>query len=72
MRIHAPLPEVAGCVTYGCRLRYLRLQATDGVASRAWLLPLHSLLAAEAQLKVLAYLTYLLLNLLTYLLYLLT
>ena len=29
-------------------------QATAGVASRAWVLPLHSLLAPEAQLKVLA------------------
>ena len=29
------------------------LQATPGVASRAWALPLHSLLAPEAQLKVL-------------------
>ena len=52
-------------VARGCRLRYLRLQATDGVASRAWVLPLHSLLAAEAQLKVLTYLTYLPTDLLT-------
>ena len=28
-------------------------QGTAGVASRAWVLPLHSLLAPEAQLKVL-------------------
>ena len=28
-------------------------QAAAGVASRAWVLPLHSLLAPEAQLKVL-------------------
>ena len=56
MRSHAREP----ChVARGCRLRYLRLQATDGVASRAWVLPLHSLLAAEAQLKVLTYFTYL-------------
>ena len=45
-------------VTFGLRLglwvNMLTLhQATAGVASRAWVLPLHSLLAPEAQLKVL-------------------